>query len=1052
VKYWLTAQEYPFAGIFTHLEEVYINIQGKGIQQIQQEDFVPQAEGKLFADTYINTTLPFSPQETLLGTNDNKFYLFDGQFFTPYKIASEKYIQESTLTGGITLNEEEFVLATISGGCVIINKNTGQTRHVINYQTGLADDEVLALGKDAQNGLWICNEQGIMRSDTDLPVVNFGDYPGIEGNITSVTLHDSTLYVGTTEGLFYLTKVDKVEQVIKLVKQQQQQTQVLERNIHTMIKVSPKVENNNPALPEQNPAINPTQIQPETKDKKQQRQDRREQRRQKRKGNKDNVPEEIPAITNKPTYTLNPTDTIKKVTEKLIKTLPPKIETITEYVKDDKNYALQSFPFFYNKVKGLQIKCKQLLPFRDKILVATTKGLYEVLNHTQSQVVIPDREINFIWQSPTDSTHIYVGAKNTLAHLIWEEKEKDWKVHGLISNLQEEIFSIAEWQNELWLGAERTVYRVKLDAKRDMETPVAYDLPDDYAERVIARVIDDKPVFILSSGIFRYSPKQEALVRDAHLEKYFNTRSQVFYQQSGWTWVKPIQENWLNLETTPKAPSNQSIYLSFFEEIQNIYVDAARNIWVVADNKLFRVNARSHTNPEQRFKILLHTIRFKQDSIPLQNIQLSYQQNDLKFELSTPFYVREKGMQYQYKLEGLAGSEWSEWSLQNEVHFQYIPSGAYSLKVRAKNIFGQVSEEKLIPFRVNPPIWGQWWFILLILSAVVGGTYGLFRLRTHALQRANEYLEGKIQEKTSEIAIQKEQLEVAFHEISDQKALIEEANEELIDLNQTLEVKVEERTLKLKNTLQELLQTQQELDTFLYRASHDLRGPISRLVGLAKLAKMEKDTQAIHQNLNLLELTAQKMGGMLDKLTNVYVITREEVDYDDFNMYDMLENLKKQFKKNPAFESVYLMNKIEGLVNIHTDRTLFQIILENLLENAFQYHSPNPDVFPIVDLHLKADNEFIQLKITDNGIGIEPEHQAKMFEMFYRGTERSKGSGLGLYLVKKAAEKLNGELHFKSNIAESGSKAGNVTSFSVVLPHTVTKLSEKEALLKAKLS
>ena len=373
------------------------------------------------------------------------------------------------------------------------------------------------------------------------------------------------------------------------------------------------------------------------------------------------------------------------------------------------------------------------------------------------------------------------------------------------------------------------------------------------------------------------------------------------------------------------------------------------------------------------------------------------------------------------------------------IFLPFYPVEKYKLRVRAKNIFGQRSKEEVLEFEIKPPFWETLWFYLLMAVLGLSIFYTIFKLRTRALRLANQKLEIKVAEKTQEISSQKKQLEVAFHEISEQKNQIQVANKELKKVNVTLEQKVEERTAKLKATLLQLLQTNKELDTFIYRSSHDLKGPISRLIGLVNLAKMENDQESIYRNLHLIQFTAHRMNKMLDKLMNVHSINSESIEYERFNVNEFLEEVRGRLRGIPGEESAYIIFKVDADQMMVSDQTLLGIIVENILENAIQFQNPSEDVFSIIKLELKADEEFIRIKISDNGAGIGEDHKDKIFDMFYRGSELSKGNGLGLYLVKKASEKLNGQIHFKS-------EPGNITSFTIILPHERVRVKEPEVV------
>ena len=120
-------------------------------------------------------------------------------------------------------------------------------------------------------------------------------------------------------------------------------------------------------------------------------------------------------------------------------------------------------------------------------------------------------------------------------------------------------------------------------------------------------------------------------------------------------------------------------------------------------------------------------------------------------------------------------------------------------------------------------------------------------------------------------------------------------------------------------------------------------------------------------------------------------------------------------------EQIQIKNEIVFL----GDRNRIQIILNNLLANAIRYRHPARKPEVVVEAVLKG--QFVQITVKDNGIGINEKHIGKIFDMFYRTSDTSSGSGLGLYIVRETIKKLNGSIDVVSHVNEG-------TSFTIVLP------------------
>ncbi len=404
VKNWKVQKNNLFTGFFAHNNIVYINMSGKGLHQIAGDKLYLVKGGKIFEDLYINFSLNYNDKTALICTHNNEIYLFDGKIFKQFEFDAREYITVNQLLSGIDLSENEFVLSTLSGGCVIIDKKTGKTNKIINYQTGLPDDEVLALCKDSQGGLWICNEYGITRAALNLPVHNFSNYYGLEGNVISVISCNNTIYTATSEGLFYLSKVSDYEEVVNFIKKEQIQyitkittptTKTLETTTKT-IKITESKEIIKKGLihsifgkKEYETKIDTTGEITATKEV------------------IDTI--ETPAI-----------EEIPSIEEIIVESAIPASYSKFSSPEARKIYALQSIPFIYKPVEGINGKCRQLINYNGKLIVASNTGLYEV-SDSKATPIIKDLYINFICRSKQHTNRFYVGVNNGLISIFYKE-------------------------------------------------------------------------------------------------------------------------------------------------------------------------------------------------------------------------------------------------------------------------------------------------------------------------------------------------------------------------------------------------------------------------------------------------------------------------------------------------------------------------------------------------------------------------------------------------------------------------------------------------------
>lgn len=222
-------------------------------------------------------------------------------------------------------------------------------------------------------------------------------------------------------------------------------------------------------------------------------------------------------------------------------------------------------------------------------------------------------------------------------------------------------------------------------------------------------------------------------------------------------------------------------------------------------------------------------------------------------------------------------------------------------------------------------------------------------------------------------------------------------NSRIHRLNETLEEKVQERTEKL-NTLNK------ELDTYLYRASHDIRRPISTILGLKNLSLHSQDALDMEQIFEKVQETAQSMDNMLFKLQMAYELNK--LDTVEFlNLPDFIEEILQKFHPQVMSRMIKHNVILPKEAQILTVPRLLFILLENVIENAI-IHNERKKGEAELNIFCDLRKEGPYIEISDNGPGIQHEFQERVFEAYFRINPQAHGSGLGLYLAKKAADKL----------------------------------------------
>lgn len=230
-----------------------------------------------------------------------------------------------------------------------------------------------------------------------------------------------------------------------------------------------------------------------------------------------------------------------------------------------------------------------------------------------------------------------------------------------------------------------------------------------------------------------------------------------------------------------------------------------------------------------------------------------------------------------------------------------------------------------------------------------------------------------------------------------------------------LHAMAEEIRIKNKN----LEKTNAELDRFFYSTSHDLRSPLLSLKGLVTIAKNETEDEKMQQYLDMMTERADRLNLFISDIIDYSKNTRTEVVHSNVDLQKLVRTVKENVQFLEGAERIEFKEEISAR-EVFTDSNRINVVLSNLISNAIKYHDPIKDNQWIRIKIFLRDNK-LHLVVEDNGLGIKDENLSRIFDMFYRGTDHSKGSGLGLYIVRETIEKMNGSIRVESSEGEGSS-------------------------------
>jgi signal transduction histidine kinase len=249
----------------------------------------------------------------------------------------------------------------------------------------------------------------------------------------------------------------------------------------------------------------------------------------------------------------------------------------------------------------------------------------------------------------------------------------------------------------------------------------------------------------------------------------------------------------------------------------------------------------------------------------------------------------------------------------------------------------------------------------------------------------------------------------------------------LVELNSESEkdLTTKEKTVSEKN--QELTKVNQELDRFVYSVSHDLRSPLSSILGITNLAKHAESKDQLIEYMKLIEGRIKAQDLFIREIIDYSRNVRTRVEKENIVVADLIHEIIESLRYQPGAEAIqFNVEEDEHQTRMTVDKTRLRIILSNLINNSIKYQDVRK-THRSITVGIRSLRHEHSISVRDNGIGIAAEHLAKVFDMFYRASENSSGSGLGLFITQEAVEKIGGTISVESKIGEG-------TSFTVKLP------------------
>jgi signal transduction histidine kinase len=233
-----------------------------------------------------------------------------------------------------------------------------------------------------------------------------------------------------------------------------------------------------------------------------------------------------------------------------------------------------------------------------------------------------------------------------------------------------------------------------------------------------------------------------------------------------------------------------------------------------------------------------------------------------------------------------------------------------------------------------------------------------------------------------------------------------------------------------------------ELDHFIYSASHDIRSPIATTMGIINLMRLDLHDDISKKYIGMMDASLAKLERFVRELTGFGKNSKKIIEDESINLEQTLSEVMSEFQQHHSnFAKVDVSSKVRTSGVFYSDPGRLQLILHNTIKNALDYCDLKKSS-RVVSIEMQSDADKAMIEIFDNGIGIAPTYVDNVFDIFFRGTDLSKGPGIGLYTAREAATKLGG-------IISLNSEYGVGTSVKIEVPNSRKgKLISKRNLLK----
>ncbi len=231
----------------------------------------------------------------------------------------------------------------------------------------------------------------------------------------------------------------------------------------------------------------------------------------------------------------------------------------------------------------------------------------------------------------------------------------------------------------------------------------------------------------------------------------------------------------------------------------------------------------------------------------------------------------------------------------------------------------------------------------------------------------------------------------------------------------------------LEQKVEELEKSNHELSSFIYHASHDLRAPVASTLGLVRVANYEVKDELAVDYLQKIEKSTEQLDRLICNIIDFYKNSRQQAYIEEFQFSELIDDVVETVLSHQGSDDANIDAEINQDGPFKADTFRLRIIFGHLISNAIKFKKPDQEKARVkISINSSSDDAHIQVE--DEGVGILNEHMHKVFQIFFKGNNQASGSGIGLYIVKEALDKMSGSIAVDS-------KPSGGTRFSIKIPN-----------------